>query len=110
MAHWTSCLSCDYSSCCNRGEFAALGREDLVAERVVEVVLPNDTVALVQVIDVDGAAGRAEKVSSWKESFDFEHVSGMLEGISQSIRSGLSKARPTRTAVELGIDLAVRNG
>ncbi len=81
-----------------------------MASGVVEVVLPNGTVALVQVAEVDDdGAGPAEKVG-WRDAFDLEHVSGMLDGISQAVRSGLGKARPSRTTVELGIDLAVRNG
>jgi hypothetical protein len=80
-----------------------------VASRVVEVVLPNKTVALVRVAELDDGGGAAEKVG-WKDTFDFEHVSGMLEGIAQAIRSGLGKVRPSKTTVELGIELAVRNG
>jgi hypothetical protein len=79
-----------------------------VASRVVEVVLPNKTVALVRAAELDDG-GAAEKVG-WKDTFDFEQVSGMLEGIAQAIRSGLGKVRPSRTTVELGIELAVRNG
>jgi hypothetical protein len=76
---------------------------------VVEVSLPNGTVALVQVADLDSAAHAAEKVA-WKDVFDFERVSGTLEGIAEAIRSGLDKAAPTKTTVELGIELAVKNG
>jgi Trypsin-co-occurring domain 1 len=80
-----------------------------VDDGVVQVVLPNKTVALVHVVDMDQAGGPAEKVG-WKDAFDLEHVSGMLEGIAQAIRSGLDQVKPTRTTVELGIDLAVRSG
>ena len=80
-----------------------------MASRVVEVVLPNNTVALVQVAEPEGAGGPAEKIG-WKDTFDFEHVSGTLEGIAQAIRSGLTKAAPAKTTVELGLELAVKNG
>jgi hypothetical protein len=80
-----------------------------VVGRVVEVVLPNKTVALVQVVELDEGRGPAEKVG-WKDTFDFEHISGTLEGIAQAIRSGLAKVTPTKTTVELGIELAVKNG
>jgi hypothetical protein len=80
-----------------------------MAGRVVEVVLPNRTVALVQAADLDEAGGPAEKVG-WKDTFDFEQVSGTLEGIAQAVRSGLDKVRPSKTTVELGIQLAVKNG
>jgi hypothetical protein len=80
-----------------------------VASRVVEVVLPNNTVALVRAVELDEGGGQAEKVG-WKDTFDLEHVSGMLEGISQSIRAGLDKVRPSKTTVELGIELALKNG
>jgi hypothetical protein len=82
-----------------------------MASRVVEVMLPNKTVALVRAVELDEreAADTTEKVS-WKDQFDFEHVSGTLEGLAQAIHSGLAKVKPTRTTVELGIDLAVKNG
>jgi len=82
-----------------------------MVSRVVEVVLPNQAVALVRVADLDEQrpAGTAEKVG-WKDHFDFEDVSRTLEGVAQAIRSGLEKARPVRTTVELGIELAVKNG
>jgi hypothetical protein len=82
---------------------------DCVEDAVVEVSLPNGTVALVRAADLDGAAQAAEKVG-WKDAFDFDQVSGTLEGIAQAIRSGLDKAAPTKTTVELGIELAVKNG
>jgi hypothetical protein len=80
-----------------------------MASRVVEVVLPNQTVALVRVADLDADQPHAEKVG-WQNAFDFEHVSGTLEGIAQAIRSGLAKVAPAKTTVEFGIELAVRNG
>jgi hypothetical protein len=83
--------------------------EGEMASRVVEVVLPNQTVALVRAVELDEGGGGAEKVG-WRDTFDFEHVAGTLEGVAQAIRSGLEKVRPTRTSVELGIELAVKNG
>lgn len=80
-----------------------------MASRVVEVTLPNETVALVRATELDGAGAAAEKVG-WKDTFDFKNVSGTLEGVAQAIREGLAKARPDRTTVELGIELAVKNG
>jgi hypothetical protein len=80
-----------------------------VAVRVVEVVLPNNAVALVQAADLDEGGQVAEKVG-WRDVFDFEGVSGTLEGIAQAVRSGLEKVTPSRTTVELGIELAVKNG
>jgi hypothetical protein len=80
-----------------------------MASRVVEVVLPNKTVALVRATELDEAGGPAEKVG-WKDTFDLEQVSGTLEGIAEAIRSGLEKVRPSRTTVELGLELAVKNG
>jgi hypothetical protein len=80
-----------------------------VAVRVVEVVLPNQTVALVRAADLDEGGQVAEKVG-WKDTFDFADVSGTLEGIAQAVRSGLEKVTPSKTRVELGIELAVKNG
>ena len=80
-----------------------------MAGRVVEVKLPNNTVALVRVAEIDGAAGPAQKVTANKV-FDLDQVSGTLEGIAQAVRSGLEKAKPDKTTVELGIQLAVKSG
>src|SRR5580693_407229 len=80
-----------------------------MAGDAVEVVLPNNTVALVQVVEIGESAGPAEKVG-WKDTFDLEQVSGTLEGIAQAVRSGLDKVKPSKTTVELGIQLAVKNG
>lgn len=80
-----------------------------MASRIVEVVLPNQTVALVRVAELDEGGGPAEKVG-WKDVFDFEQVSGTLEGIAQAIQSGLAKVVPSKTTVELGMELAVKNG
>ena len=85
------------------------GSGNQLVSRVVEVVLPNGTVALVQAAELDEGGGAAEKVG-WRETFDFAQVSGTLEGIAQAIRSGLEKAAPAKTTVELGIALAVKNG
>jgi hypothetical protein len=80
-----------------------------MASRVVEVVLPNGAVALVRAADLDEGGQVAEKVG-WQDTFDFEGVAGTLEGIAQAVRSGLEKALPSKTTVELGIELAVKNG
>jgi hypothetical protein len=80
-----------------------------MAGRIVEVKLPNNTVAFVQVAELDEDRGGAEKVD-WKGTFDLEHLSGTLEGVAQAVQSGLEKVAPHKTTVELGIDLAVKNG
>jgi len=80
-----------------------------MAIEVVKVELPNQTVALVQAVELDEVEGVAQKVG-WKDTFDFQHISGTLEGVAQAIRSGLDKATPTKATVELGIDLALKNG
>jgi len=80
-----------------------------MAVGVVEVVLPNKTLALVQAADLDEGGHGAAKVSR-KDIFDFEDVSGTLEGIARVVRSGLEKVKPSKTTVELGIQLAVKNG
>ena len=80
-----------------------------MAVRVVEVVLPNQAVALVCAADLDQGGQVAEKVG-WKDTFDFANVSGTLEGVAQAVRSGLEKVAPSKTTVELGIQLAIKNG
>jgi hypothetical protein len=83
----------------------------VMPSRVVEVVLPNKIIALVRAVEFDEGqpSGGAEKIG-WKDHFDFDQVSGTLEGVAQAIRAGLQNVKPTRTTVELGIQLAVKSG
>jgi hypothetical protein len=88
-----------------------------VAVRVVEVALPNKAVALVRATDLDTNGEFADRAgdqvaerAGWQDGFDFEGVSSTLEGIAQAVRTGLEKIAPTKTTVELGIELAVKNG
>ena len=74
---------------------------------VVEVQLPNGTVAFVRATDLD--EGLPEQ-PGWASAFDFEHIAGTLEGIAQSIRAAVDKAKPSSTRVELGVELAVTSG
>jgi len=80
-----------------------------MALRVVEVSLPNQTVALVQAADLDEGGHDAQKAGR-QDIFDFADVSGTLEGIARAVRSGLEKVTPSKTTVELGIQLALKNG
>lgn len=77
--------------------------------RVVEVRLPNGVQALVRAADVDGAAGGATKTSALSV-FDFDEVSGTLEGVSLAVREALAKAAPEKVTLELGFELAVKSG
>jgi hypothetical protein len=74
--------------------------------RVVEVALPNGTTALVRVVDVEGGATK----TGFKDKFDLDEVAGTLEGLSDSLKSALSKAAPDRITVEYGIELALKAG
>jgi hypothetical protein len=77
------------------------------ATRVVEVALPNGTVGLMQVRDIDG--GGAEKVG-WQDRFDFTGVADTLDGVADALRDSMARARPGKVTVELGIELAVKSG
>jgi Trypsin-co-occurring domain 1 len=75
--------------------------------QVVEVQLPNGTVAFVRATNLD--PDDAEP-TTWAGKFDFEHIAGTLEGIAESIRAAVDKAKPSSTRVELGVELAVTEG
>ena len=45
-----------------------------------------------------------------KNTFNLEGVSGTLEGVAQAVLDGLKKVAPSKTTVELGIQLAIKNG
>jgi hypothetical protein len=79
----------------------------LAATRVVEVELPNGTVGLMQVRDIDG--GGAEKVG-WQDRFDFTGVAETLDGVADALRDSVARARPGKVTVELGTELAVKSG
>jgi uncharacterized protein YdeI (BOF family) len=79
-----------------------------MATRIVEVALGSSR-AFVQVADLDHAGNAGEKVGS-KNTFNLEGVSGTLEGVAQAVLDGLKKVAPSKTTVELGIQLAVKNG
>jgi hypothetical protein len=91
-----------------------------MASKIVEVKLPNGTVALVQAVDADGGdgsgggGGGAQQVGAqqvkWPEVFDLDKLTGTLDGVAHAIRSGVEKALPSKTTVELGISMAVKNG
>jgi Trypsin-co-occurring domain 1 len=83
-----------------------------MTSKVVEVALPNNTVALMRATDLDenGQGGPVAEKVGWKDSLDFGNVSKTLEGIAESIRSGLEKVTPAKTTVELAIELVVKNG
>jgi hypothetical protein len=82
---------------------------DGMASRIVQVKLPNGTVALVQAVDADAGGGSAQQVK-WPDVFDLDKLTATLDGVAHAIRSGVEKALPSKTTVELGISLAVRNG
>ena len=77
---------------------------------VVEVVLPNGRVAFVQAADLDEGGGHAAAKVGRKDIFESKDLSGTLEGIAWAVRSGVEKVKPSKTTVELGIQLAVQNG
>jgi Trypsin-co-occurring domain 1 len=76
-------------------------------DRVVEIALPNGSTALARVADVDGAG--ATKTGAIPK-FDFADVGKTLEGLAETIWSALAKVSPDKVTVELGIELAVKNG
>jgi hypothetical protein len=95
-----------------------------MTSRLVQVRLPNGTVTLVQAMVVDGEdpggaeqagwgdedeEGGAEQVG-WDKVFDLHQLSETLDGVAHAIKSGVEKAKPTKTTVELGLSLAVKSG
>ncbi len=81
-----------------------------MADKVVEVMPPNETVALVPAVglDEDGAPTAAQKIGRI-DILDFQPLPGTLQGVALEIRSGREKVHPPRTAVELGTELAASN-
>jgi hypothetical protein len=80
-----------------------------MVSKIVEIRLPNGAVALVQAVDVDGGGGGAEQVR-WPDAFDLDGLTATLDGVAHAVRSGVEKALPSKTTVELGISLAVKSG
>ncbi|MET9896167.1 CU044_2847 family protein [Streptomyces sp. NPDC006465] len=75
--------------------------------RLVEIELPNGATGLVRVREFDGSGAR--KVG-WEDRFDFTGVAETLEGVADALRTSLSRARPNKVTVELGVELAIKSG
>jgi hypothetical protein len=78
-----------------------------LATQVVEMTLPNGTTALGRVAIGEGAGAMK---TSGVPKFDFDDVAKTLEGLAQSLKGALADAAPDRVTVELGLELAVKNG
>lgn len=76
-------------------------------EQVVEIALPNGSTALARVAAVDGLG--ATKTAAIPR-FDFNEVGKTLEGLAETIWSALAKVSPDKVTVELGLELAAKNG
>jgi hypothetical protein len=76
---------------------------------VVEVELPNGTVALVRAAMADGSVEGSTKVRAL-DRFDFDGVAGTLGGVAEALQGAVAAIRPRTVRVELGIGLAVKSG
>lgn len=76
-------------------------------DRVVEIDLPNGSTALARVAAVDDVG--ATKTGPIPK-FDFNDVGKTLEGLAEVIWSSLKKVSPDKVTVELGVELAAKNG
>jgi hypothetical protein len=81
-----------------------------MTSRLVQVRLPNGTVTLVQAMVVDGEDPGGAEQAGWDKVFDLHQLSETLDGVAHAIKSGVEKAKPTKTTVELGLSLAVKSG
>jgi NTP-dependent ternary system trypsin peptidase co-occuring protein len=77
-----------------------------VQGEIVEMKLPNGSTALARVASVSGGATKTSNLSA----FDFEDVGKTLEGLAETLKTALKKAAPNKVTVELGLELAVKNG
>ena len=75
-------------------------------DKIVEVKLPNNEIALVRARQIDG--GGATKTSVGRLNLD--SVSRTLEGVSEAVQKGLEKAAPSKVSVELAMEFAVKSG
>ncbi len=78
-----------------------------MGDEVVEISLPNGSTALARVTVVDGVG--ATKTAAIP-TFDFDDVGKTLEGLAETIWSALAKVAPDKVTVELGLELAAKNG
>jgi hypothetical protein len=74
---------------------------------VLPVHLDEQNTMLVQVTMLD--AGE-RKVSALKGGFSFENVINSVEKISVALAKTVAKVRPTKAAIEFGIELASKEG
>lgn len=73
----------------------------------MEVTLPNGGTALVRARQLDG--GGATKTAR-QGKFDFDGVTGAIEGVGEAVRAAVAKAAPDSVSVELGFEVAVKAG
>lgn len=73
---------------------------------VVEVTLPNGVQAYVTVNEVEGSG--ATKTSA--KEFNFDTVIEALKGFSDVVHKSFAAAAPTKTTLNIGIELAVKSG
>ena len=76
------------------------------AEEVLEVLLPNEEVALVQARLLDGQGATQTSLGR----LNMDNVSRTLEGVATAIHTGLSAVAPSKVTVELGVQLVVKSG
>lgn len=76
-------------------------------DQVIEISLSNGATALARVPSYED--GGATKVAA-ATKFDFDDVSRTLEGLTEAVKSALDKVAPDKVTVELGLELAVKNG
>lgn len=76
-------------------------------EKIVEIELPNGSTALARVKSVEGV-GATKTAAAPRLKFD--EFGGTLEGIAETIWNSLQKVSPDKVVVELGLELAAKNG
>jgi len=74
---------------------------------VVEINLPNGSTALARVAAVENEGATKTKAIG---KLDFDDVGETLAGLAEGIKSALAKVAPDAVTVELGLELAVKNG
>jgi hypothetical protein len=84
-----------------------VGAGGVGVREVVEVELPNGTVALVRAVPVDG--GGATKVGA-RGLLDFDGVAGTLAVVGEAIQAAMVKAKPRMVRVDLGIEMVLKAG
>jgi len=80
-------------------------------DRTITLQLPNGASVIAEVETVRGRLSDAEEeVVDIKQTFHLAEIESAIEGIAGVVAAALAKVKPTKAAVEFGIEVGLESG